>query len=186
LGLGFFKNGPHGNKSLFALWGVVLGVDRLNSGPCLCFLWCVCFVFHFQLLCRVAFERRNVRRRILVLRTAKGEQVNLLLLLFLCFRSVVPFLSSVFQHCVFRWQSAVDTCGDALHLFSGCVKVFFLFFEVDGAVALVQAARAKLKYDSQDVWACVACCCCVLVGEKHCLTGFSYFCLTGNVQRKVC
>jgi hypothetical protein len=130
LGLGFFKNGPHGNKSLLALWGVVLGVDRLNSGPCLCFLRCAGFVFHFRLLCRVECEGRDVRRRILVLRTAKGEQVNLRLLFFLCFRSDVTFLSNMFQHCVFRWQSAVDTCGDALHLFSGCVKVFFPLFEV--------------------------------------------------------
>jgi hypothetical protein len=165
---------------------VVLGVDRHNSGPCLCFLWCACFVFHFRLLCRVVCERRGARRSVPVLRAAGGEQVDAWLLLFLRFCSVIPFLPSMLWGCVFLHNTAVRGCGDALHLFLGCAKVLFVFFEVDGAVALVQAARAKLKYDSQDIWACVACCCCVLVGEKHCLTGFSYFCLTGNVQRKVC
>jgi hypothetical protein len=130
LGLGFFKNGPHGNKSLLALWGVVLGVDRLNSGPCLCFLWCAGFVFHFWLLCRVECEGRDVRRRVPVLRTAKGEQVDMWLLLFLRFCSVIPFLPSMLWGCVFMHTSAASGWGNVMHLFWAARKCFLSFLRL--------------------------------------------------------
>jgi hypothetical protein len=70
----------------------------------------------------------------------------------------------------------VSGCGDVSHLLLGCMKVFFAFFDIDGEVSLAQTARAKLKYDSQDVRACVACCCCALVGQKHRLGRFLTHC----------
>jgi hypothetical protein len=124
----------------------------------------------------VVCERRGARTSLPVQRAAEGEQVNAWLLLFVRFCSVVPFSSSMLWGCVFLHTAAARGCGDVSHLFLGWMKVFFAFFEVDSAAALAQTARAKLKYDSQDVWACVACCCCASVGQKHRLGRFLTHC----------
>jgi hypothetical protein len=74
---GFSKKGSCCNKPLFVLWGAVLGVDKRCSEACNFFSWSTAFVFHLQLLCGVARERRDVRRRIPLPRTAEGERANL-------------------------------------------------------------------------------------------------------------
>jgi hypothetical protein len=61
----------------------------------------------------------------------------------------------------------VRGCSDASHLFLGCVKVFFAFFDFDGAVSLALTVRNMSSLGQYRVWACGACCCCALVGEKH-------------------
>jgi hypothetical protein len=83
----------------------------------------------------------------------------------------------------------VRGCSDASHLFLGCVKVFFAFFDIDGAVSLVLPVRTKLRQGLYHLWACGACCCCALVGEKRILDHFvltcccsDYQCTKGTVQ----
>ena len=102
-------------------------------------------------------EGRDIRRRIPVLRRGEGEYVNLWLLLFLRFCSVIPFLSSMLRGRVFLHAAAVRGCGDASHLFLGCVKVFFAFFDVDGAASLVLPVSNTSSFGQYSLWPCGAC-----------------------------
>jgi hypothetical protein len=83
--------------------------------------------------------------------------------------------------------TAVRGCGDASHLFLGCAKAFFAFFDVDGAVSLALTVSNMSSLGRYNVWACDACCCCALVGEKLILDHFSHVVVqTIDVQRALC
>jgi hypothetical protein len=69
--------------------------------------------------------------------------------------------------------TAVRGCGDASHLFLGCVKVFFACLRCVGNVIMKCIVCCKPSLPSRHAWACGACRCYALVGEKWILDHFS-------------